>query len=95
MMLEQWTARAEESLRNGWYWKYELVSVKVDSVTPSAGGSKATVECTLQETAQLYDGGQPDLNDSYKAKYQARYVMEWFPEDVCWKITSGVVLPNK
>ena len=84
--------RAEESLESGWHWNYELINVQVDKVSMRNNGAVATVDCTLEESAALFDGGKPDLTDSYKATYKARYVMEWFADAQAWKITSGVVL---
>eukprot|EP00793_Prasinoderma_coloniale_P004298 PRCOL_00000058-RA len=91
-MLQQWRERAEESLESGWHWNYELINVQVDKVSMRNNGAVATVDCTLEESAALFDGGKPDLTDSYKATYKARYVMEWFADAQAWKITSGVVL---
>jgi len=90
-MLTQWKARANDVRQHGWYWEYTLVGLKIDSVVMSENNTKATVQATLQEAAQLYDRGRPDNNDAYRSTYCARYEMNFRP-GLGWRISSGAVL---
>eukprot|EP00899_Mesostigma_viride_P020022 jgi/Mesvir1/28020/Mv04629-RA.1 len=89
-MLGQWTTRADDVAKNGWYWKYKLESVRVDRIVLSEGGRKAIVDATLEEGAQLFDRGKADVNDAYKSTYTARYEIRMI--DNAWRIVRGVVL---
>jgi len=90
-MLSQWKARAQDVKQHGWYWEYTLVGLKIDSVVMAEGNTKAVVQATLQEAAQLYDRGRPDNNDAYRSTYCARYELNWKPA-MGWRISSGAVL---
>jgi hypothetical protein len=52
-MLSQWKARAQDVKQHGWYWEYTLVGLKIDSVVMAEGNTKAVVQATLQEAAQV------------------------------------------
>jgi len=89
-MLSQWKARAQDVKQHGWYWEYTLVGLKIDSVNMESS-TTATVQATLQESAQLYDRGRPDNNDAYRSTYCARYEVNW-KQGLGWRISSGAVL---
>eukprot|EP00898_Chlorokybus_atmophyticus_P001228 jgi/Chlat1/2105/Chrsp17S02703 len=89
-MLDQWTLRANDVARNGWFWQYKLVGLEVDKFVLNDTGKEAIVESTLQEAAQLYDKSKPEANDSYRSTYTARYVLQWSP--IGWRIVSGQVV---
>ncbi|XP_021759858.1 protein ACCUMULATION AND REPLICATION OF CHLOROPLASTS 6, chloroplastic-like [Chenopodium quinoa] len=91
-MLKIWSDRAKEVAERGWFWEYSLLNVIIDSVTVSLDGKRATVEATLEETANLTDATQPEHNDSYSRTYTTRY--ELSHSDSGWKITEGAVLQS-
>ncbi|KNA07296.1 hypothetical protein SOVF_173180 isoform A [Spinacia oleracea] len=91
-MLKVWTDRAREIAERSWYWEYTLLNVIIDSVTVSLDGKRATVEATLEETANLTDVNQPEHNDSYSRTYTTRYEMSY--SESAWKITEGAVLQS-
>lgn len=91
-MLKIWTDRAKEVAERGWFWEYSLLNVIIDSVTISLDGKRATVEATLEETANLTDAAQPEHNDSYSRTYTTRYEMSYSKSG--WKITEGAVLQS-
>ena len=74
----------QEVKSNKYYWDYKLEGLRVDRVALSAGGSTAIIEATIQESAQLCDQTNPDVDDSYRSTYCARYVKAMdFPPSVC------------
>lgn len=91
-MLKIWADRAKEIAERGWFWEYALVNVIVDSVTISLDGKRATVEATLEESANLTDATQPEHNDSYSRTYTTRYEMSCSKSG--WKIIEGAVLQS-
>ncbi|KAL0360600.1 UNVERIFIED_CONTAM: protein ACCUMULATION AND REPLICATION OF CHLOROPLASTS 6, chloroplastic [Sesamum radiatum] len=91
-MLKIWTVRAAEIAQHGWFWKYQLLNLNIDSVTVSADGRRAIVEATLEESAQLTDVAHPEHNDSYSTTYTTRYEMSCAKSG--WKIVDGAVLKS-
>ncbi|KAG0459033.1 hypothetical protein HPP92_022161 [Vanilla planifolia] len=89
-MLQIWMDRAKEVARHGSFWEYTLLGLTIDSVTISFDGRRATVEATIDEVGKLIDMNHPEANDSYDAKYTARYDMTCLESS--WKITEGAVL---
>ncbi|KAK9758344.1 hypothetical protein RND81_01G224100 [Saponaria officinalis] len=92
-MLKIWTDRAKEIAERGWVWDYTLRNVSIDSVTVSLDGKRATVEATLEESANLTDAAQPENNDSYDRTYTTRYQMSYSGSG--WKISEGAVLLSR
>ncbi|GBG85721.1 hypothetical protein CBR_g40449 [Chara braunii] len=90
-MLSLWSERAQNMAKHGWHWEYKLLNMKIDSIKIRDGGKSASVEATLQEAAQLHDNKKPDLNDSYRSTYSARYEMRIMP-DKGWRISKGEVV---
>lgn len=91
-MLKIWTDRAAEIAQQGWFWEYNLLSVTIDSVTVTQDGSRAMVEATIEEAAQLTDSEHPEHNDSYSTTYTTRYEMASSKSG--WRITQGAVLKS-
>lgn len=91
-MLKIWTDRGTEIAQHGWFWQYNLLNLAIDSVTVSLDGQHASVEATLEESAQLTDMVHPEHNDSYNSIYTTRYEMSWAKSG--WKITEGAVLKS-
>ncbi|KZV48514.1 protein ACCUMULATION AND REPLICATION OF CHLOROPLASTS 6, chloroplastic [Dorcoceras hygrometricum] len=91
-MLKIWTERATEIAQHGWFWNYRLLNLNIDSVTVSVDGKRATVEATLEESAQLTDDAHPERNDSYDTTYTTRYELSC--SDSGWKIIGGGVLKS-
>ncbi|XP_074273376.1 protein ACCUMULATION AND REPLICATION OF CHLOROPLASTS 6, chloroplastic [Silene latifolia] len=91
-MLKIWTDRAKDIAERGWVWDYSLIDVSIDSITVSQDGKRATVEATLEESANLTDVGQPQNNDSYTKTYTTRYQMSYLGSG--WKISEGAVLQS-
>ncbi|XP_075479783.1 protein ACCUMULATION AND REPLICATION OF CHLOROPLASTS 6, chloroplastic isoform X1 [Primulina tabacum] len=91
-MLKIWTDRATEIAQHGWFWNYRLLNLNIDSVTVSVDGKRATVEATLEESAQLTDNAHPEHNDSYSTTYTTRYELSGSRSG--WKIVGGGVLKS-
>lgn len=91
-MLKIWTDRATEIAQHGWFWNYRLLNLNIDSVTVSFDGKRATVEATLEESAQLTDTAHPEHNDSYSTIYTTRYELSCSRSG--WKIVGGGVLKS-
>ncbi|XP_073142785.1 protein ACCUMULATION AND REPLICATION OF CHLOROPLASTS 6, chloroplastic [Henckelia pumila] len=91
-MLIIWTDRATEIAQHGWFWNYRLLNLNIDSVTVSVDGKRATVEATLEESAQLTDDAHPEHNDSYSTTYTTRYELSGSKSG--WKIVGGGVLKS-
>lgn len=91
-MLKIWTDRATEIAQHGWFWNYRLLNLNIDSVTVSVDGKRATVEATLEESAQLTDNAHPEHNDSYSTTYTTRYELSCSRSG--WKIVGGGVLKS-
>lgn len=89
-MLNSWTDRASDVMRNGWSWEYALLNLTIDILTVSDDGRRATAEATLQEAAHLVDINNPEHNDSYRDTYTARYDLRHGLNG--WRIYGGAVL---
>ena len=87
-MLTQWKDRAMDVKHKGWHWEYRVSRVAVDSVELSADGDRAVIEATVDESAQLIEGGQ--ALDSYRSQYAAQYQMT--RKRGVWKIVGGKII---
>lgn len=89
-MLKVWTDRAAEIAQLGWVYDYNLLDLRIDSVTVSLDGQHAVVEATIKEEARLTDVLHPENNASDTKTYTTRYEMSC--SGAGWKITEGAIM---
>ena len=89
-VLAEWVQSAESAHLNDSYWKYTLESLTVDSIKPQ-GDDQVSVIAQVQETAQTYQNGQLQTNQSYRDDYRVQY--DFVRKDDKWLIQEMQVLP--
>eukprot|EP00891_Asterochloris_glomerata_P007485 jgi/Astpho2/7485/Aster-x1440 len=87
--LSEFTAEVASAEETGWFWKYELGLLEVQSVERSADG-QATIRAQLGEKADLY-GANGKHADSYNNPYVVEYQAER-QHDGSWRLSSALVV---
>ena len=91
-MLTSWAQKAKAIQERGIWWRYQLKSMVIESVTQTAR-NRVVVVVKLEETAQLHGVPNTSRPSSYRSEYRARYAIVL--KDGMWKIESGSVLADE
>ncbi|GAC1465465.1 MAG: hypothetical protein NVS2B14_16040 [Chamaesiphon sp.] len=88
--LSHWQQFAQTVKKNNSYWAYKH-SVQVKSVkTSDVSSDRASVEAIVNETAQLYEEGQPNQESYYNHNLQVKY--DLVRKDGQWRIQEMNIL---
>jgi hypothetical protein len=88
-VLSRWVSTAEGAIANNWYMDYEhLVSIETAEVSEDRP-DEAIVLAAVTETANFYEDGQLNLEESYDSALRVQYNL--VRQDGQWRIESMAV----
>ena len=90
--LSQWRTRAETARQDNWYWEYQSPQLQITGVEVSPSNpNQAQVDVEVTESANLYENGQLNVEESYDSDLRARY--DLIRQDGKWLIQDMELLP--
>jgi len=88
--LSRWRARAEAARANNSYWKYQHSIAVKSFYSNTTDPNRAIAEAQVEESANIYEGGQLNQGSSYHENLRVRY--ELIRKDSKWLIRDMTVL---
>ena len=89
-ILSEWVQSSEAAQLNDSYWEYTLKNLTLESIKPQ-GDDQVSVIARIMETAQTYQNGQLQTNQSYRDDYRVQY--DFVRKGGKWLIRELQVLP--
>lgn len=88
--LSRWRKKAETDKKNNSYWQYKHSFDVKSTQTSTTNPDQATVEATVKEVAEFYEGEQRQSASSYNDNLRVRY--DLLRKDGQWRIRDMAVL---